>query len=237
MDTAVALVQAYLHVNGYFTVAEYPVLEAYRGEHARSVTDLDILAFRFAGAGHDVIHRGGRRPLGGRAMTPDPLLGCPSDRPDMIVGEVKEGAARLNDAMRDPVVLEVALTRFGCCSAKHASELTSQLLSRGRASTPGGHSIRMIAFGDVVDSDRQGPWTVVPMRQVVLFLRSYLREHWSVLRHAQIRDPAIAVLALIEKWGVDAKTGQRPTSNREEIAAQQRSHTAARAFPGRRPKS
>jgi hypothetical protein len=25
MDNAVALVQAYLHVNGYFTVAEYPV--------------------------------------------------------------------------------------------------------------------------------------------------------------------------------------------------------------------
>jgi hypothetical protein len=40
MDMAVALVQAYLHVNGYFTVAEYPVLEAYRGNHARSVTDL-----------------------------------------------------------------------------------------------------------------------------------------------------------------------------------------------------
>ena len=36
MDTSVALVQAYLHVNGYFTVAEYPVLEAFRGEHARS---------------------------------------------------------------------------------------------------------------------------------------------------------------------------------------------------------
>ena len=27
MDTCVALVQAYLHVNGYFTVAEYPVFE------------------------------------------------------------------------------------------------------------------------------------------------------------------------------------------------------------------
>ena len=59
MDTAVALVQAYLNVNGYFTVVEYPVLEASRGGHARSVTDLDILALRFAGAGHDVIR--GRR--------------------------------------------------------------------------------------------------------------------------------------------------------------------------------
>lgn len=29
MDTAVALVQAYLHVNGYFTVVEFPVLETF----------------------------------------------------------------------------------------------------------------------------------------------------------------------------------------------------------------
>jgi hypothetical protein len=28
MDNAVALVRAYLHVNGYFTVTEYPVVEA-----------------------------------------------------------------------------------------------------------------------------------------------------------------------------------------------------------------
>lgn len=137
MDTSVALVQAYLHVNGYFTVAEYPVLEASRGEHARSVTDLDILAFRFAGAGHEVVLGRGRRPLSGRAFAVDPVLECPADRPDMIVGEVKEGAARLNDAMRDPVVLEVALTRFGCCAPEHAGHRESAARERSR-DRPGG---------------------------------------------------------------------------------------------------
>jgi hypothetical protein len=44
MDTAVALVQAYLHLNGYFTVVEFPVLEAMRAAPARTVTDLDIRA-------------------------------------------------------------------------------------------------------------------------------------------------------------------------------------------------
>ncbi len=43
MDTAVALVQAYLNVNGYFTVVEYPVLGMERGRQARTVTDLDVL--------------------------------------------------------------------------------------------------------------------------------------------------------------------------------------------------
>ena len=47
--------------------------------------------------------------------------------------------------------------------------------------------------------DRQGAWATVPMRHVVLFLRNYLREHWDVLRHAQISGPALGVVALIEK--------------------------------------
>ena len=102
MDTAVALVQAYLRINGYFTVAEYPVLETYGREHARTVTDLDILAFRFAGAGHEVIRSRGRHRDVSRGAGTDPLLRCPADRPDMIVGEVKEGAARFNAAVRGP---------------------------------------------------------------------------------------------------------------------------------------
>ncbi|MDN5796542.1 MAG: hypothetical protein L0H79_12410 [Intrasporangium sp.] len=208
MDTAVGLVQAYLHVNGYFTVVEYPVLEAGRAGQVRTVTDLDILAYRFAGAGHDIVTSRGHQPLTRAAVAVDPMLGCASDRPDMIVGEVKEGRARLNAPLRDPAVLEVALTRFGCCPADHASDLTRQLLSRGHAMTPAGHAIRMVAFGDSPAEVRQGPWTTVPMRHVVQYLQQYLRDHWSVLRHAQVRDPAFAVLALLEKWGVQP-TGHR----------------------------
>ena len=202
MDTSVALVQAYLHVNGYFTVAEYPVLEAFRGDHARVVTDLDILAFRFAGAGHDLI--GARRHPRSHRTGTDDVLRCPADRPDMIVGEVKAGAARFNRAMRDPRVLEVALRRFGCCPPDLAGELTHQLLSAGQVSTPEGHSLRMVAFGDVDDGETSSMWTTVPMRHVVEFLQSYLREYWHVLRHAQIKDEAFSVLALLEKWGVTA---------------------------------
>lgn len=204
MDTAVGIVQAYLHVNGYFTVTEYPVLEAFRNGGTRAVTDLDILAFRFAGSGHDVIRGRGRRPLAGRALVPDPMLNCPPDRPDMIVGEVKEGAARLNAAMRDPAVLEIALVRFGCCPSEHAATVTRQLLTAGHATTPAGHAIRMIAFGDSPDGDRREPFTTLSMRHVVVFLRAYLRDNWAVLRHTQFRDTAFGVLALIEKWGVEA---------------------------------
>jgi hypothetical protein len=184
-------------------VAEYPVLEALPADRVRTVTDLDVLAYRFAGAGHELAHTRGHRPLQAVTRAVDPLLGCPTDRADMIVGEVKEGAARLNPALRDPAVLEVALTRFGCCTPEEAPGLTQRLIRHGRAETDAGHVIRMVAFGDVrSDAGRGGRWHTVPMAHVVEFMQHYLHEHWSVLRHAQIRDPAFAVLVLLEKWGL-----------------------------------
>lgn len=66
--------QAYLHVDGYFTVAGYPVLEALRGDQVRIVTDLDLLAYRFGGAGHDLVGGSGHRPLDSAAVSVDPAL-------------------------------------------------------------------------------------------------------------------------------------------------------------------
>jgi hypothetical protein len=205
MDTAVALVQAYLHINGYFTVVEFPILEAMRAGPARTVTDLDILAVRFPRAKVDVIHRDGRqRVIVKKGSYPDPILGCPAEDPDMIVGEVKEGSARFNDAARDPVVLAVALARFGCCSADHAADIARRLITEGHAGTPEGHTVRMVAFGVAPEHPSRGTAsTIVPMRHVVEFLRRYLREHWDVLRHTQVKDPTLGVLALLEKWNTD----------------------------------
>jgi hypothetical protein len=47
VDHAVALVESYLRLNGYFTVTEYPVIEACKFGGYRTATDLDVLAFRF----------------------------------------------------------------------------------------------------------------------------------------------------------------------------------------------
>jgi hypothetical protein len=215
MDTAVALVQAYLHVNGYFTVVEFPVLEAFRGTAARTVTDLDILAVRFPRAKTDFIRRENRPREIASHLLPDPVLGCPPNHADMIVGEVKEGTARFNDAARDPRVLGVVLARFGCCQAEHAAGIARDLIERGRAVTREGHTVRMVAFGAVPEAASHAP-TIVPMRHVVDFLRSYLREHWDVLRHAQVKDPTLSVFALLEKLGAEAPgadTGLRSVSN------------------------
>lgn len=201
MDTAVALVQAYLHVNGYFTVTEFPVLEALTDTEARTVTDLDILALRFTNAGDHLVHGPTHAAL--HAAGTDPVLATPQSGHDMIVGEVKEGAARLNRAMRDPGVLEVALARFGCCPPEDAHEVTRELLANGHAENHAGQTVRIIAFGDTKDepSSHSGR-TTVSMRHVVEYLQGYLSQHWPVLRHAQVRDPAFGTLALLEKWDI-----------------------------------
>jgi hypothetical protein len=215
MDTAFALVQAYLVVNGYFTVVEYPLLEVGHAGHVKTVTDIDILAHRFPGAGPTsspttAISRS-REPH----SPSTPCWGCPSDRRDMIVGEVKEGRAQLNPPLRDPAVVEVALTRFGCCPAEHAPYVTRHLLSRGHAITPAGHAIRLVAFGDSTEGGSHGPWTTVPMAHVVQYLQQHLPAHWSALRHAQVRDPAFAVLALLENWSVQPTGDAQPRRTRE----------------------
>lgn len=212
MDAAVGIVQAYLRVNGYLTVAEYPVLEAARAGGYRTVTDLDILAIRFPRAGRLVA---GVEPEGQR-FEPDPALGCPPEAPDMLIGEVKEGRARLNPAMRDPRVLGVALARFGCCPPQDAARSAEALLRNGHVTTAGGHRARIVAFGAGEDASARRADLVVDIGHVIGFLRAYFREHWRVIRHAQFKDDVLSLMMLFEKAGRRDAAIDSPSRARSE---------------------
>lgn len=195
MDTAVALVDAYLKVNGYFTVTEYPLIESI-GKHSRVATDLDVLAFRFPLAGSEIRSRR-RRMSASVSFEPDPELGAKPGSADMIVGEVKEGFAGFNPAARNPMVIAAALARFGCCSAEDSKRLAEDLLHKGRAVTPSGHAVRMIAFGS-----REGlpnRWHVISMHHIFQFLTDYMNRDWRELRLADFKHPAMSFLALLKK--------------------------------------
>ena len=196
MDNAVALVQVYLHINGYFTVAEYPVIEAMaKGKGYRMATDLDILAFRFPSAGQLIPGKQKNKEF----YAPDPVLNCPSDSADMLVGEVKEGRAELNRGATNPLVLRSMLARFGCCSMHDAEPLVQQLMSKGKAITPSGHKIRLVAFGANSDSVKSSHYDVIDLGHIVQFLQNYLHQHKNILRQAQFKDPTLGFLMLLEK--------------------------------------
>ena len=167
MDQAVALVEAYLELNGYFVVTEYPIL--LRDEGWRVATDLDILAIRFA---RDSAYS--EDPLVSR---PDRELGVPDDVMDMIIGEVKEGRATLNPAVRSPRVISAALERFGCCTANESDEIMTRLKHQGYGLTSGGHQVRYVSFasrGYASGAERE-----VSLHQICRFLRSHLSQHWG----------------------------------------------------------
>jgi hypothetical protein len=195
VDNAVALVQAYLRVNGYFTVAEYPILEAMRTGY-RTLTDIDILGVRFPHAGQLVSSAGGRDE---DHYDPDPVLGATGHGGDMIIGEVKERRAVLNAAATDPGVLRAVLVRFGCCPPAGADAVVTALIRDGSVQLPVGHQARLVAFGSSVDSAAGGRYLSVELGHVVRSLQKYLRKHWSVIRHSDHKDPALGFLVTLEK--------------------------------------
>lgn len=201
MDPAVALVQAYLQMNGYFTVTEYAVVQAAgRSGPYRTSTDLDVLAVRFPGAAHALVRRRHqRRDDDAAVLAPDPALGAAADRVDMIVGEVKEGRAELNRGARDPHVLQAVLTRFGCCSVADAPTVASDLLQRGVSETPHGHRTRLVAFGTHAPEPLGYRCQIILLSQVLSFTQQYLHQHWDILRHAPTKDIALGLLMTLEK--------------------------------------
>jgi hypothetical protein len=200
VDNAVALVQTYLRVNGYFTVSEFPVLEAMGPAGFRMVTDVDILAFRFPGAGMRVSGgTGSEADRGEVTFAVDPLLATPGVGADMLMGEVKEGRAELNRGATDPTVVAAVLSRFGCCPARDAAVVARILLRDGAVLLPSGHRLRMLIFGSVSSPARPSPVRVIPLGHVVRFLEEYLQGYWEILHHADFKDPAFGMLMTLEK--------------------------------------
>jgi len=190
MDNAVFLVQAYLRINGYFTVSEYPVIMPAPGGGYRTATDLDILAFRFPGAGRMSPQEEG---------APDPALGVRGDHADMLIGEVKEGRAELNGAATDPAVLRAVLTRFGCCTPDAVGEAVGVLRRRGSAPLPGGHEVRLVAFGSTLESRHGGRYFRLTLGHILEFLEAYVERYWESLRVEESKDPALGFLILAGK--------------------------------------
>lgn len=196
MDHAVALVQAYLQLNGYFTSAEFPIVAAAGRGGFRTLTDIDILAFRFPSGLPQV---GGRKaPKSLDVSNVDPGLGVATEAIDMIIGEVKEGRVGINSGVRDPNVLRAVIRRIGG-TEEEENFVVDELLQNGAARLPNGYVIRLVAFGAFPPGSEVPPCRIISLGHVLTFLQGYVRKHWNVLRHLQFKDPAFGFLMTMEK--------------------------------------
>jgi hypothetical protein len=204
VDHAVALVQSYLQLNGYFTVTEVPVVEALKRGGVRSVTDIDIIGFRFP-CSKPLIHsaEAGVEPI---VLTePDPLLQIPENKIDVLIVEVKEGKAQMNTSSIDLAVVRAVLSRFGC--SDDAEVVLHELGEHGVASTGSGYQLRPVIFGGLPRDTPPFPCAIISLGHVVAFLQDFVRTHWTMLRQIQFKEPAFAFLMTLEK----ARRGERRT--------------------------
>ena len=229
MDHGVALVQSYLQLNGYFTSAESPIISSTGRRGFRTITDIDVLAFRFP-SGLDA-----PQPVPVRKRAPreidrselDPGLGTAPDLIDMIIGEVKEGRVGINSSARDPEVLKTVITRLG--QTGEEEQAVADLLRTGVARVGTGVVIRFIAFGAFPPGAPVPPCRIISLGHVVDYLQNYVRKHYPMLRHLQLKDPAFGFMLAMEK----AKRGAagRRGAKGIEIVSDQREPRPADSEP------
>lgn len=198
MDPAVGLVQAYLRLNGFFTVTEYPIVWQGKGG-VRTLTDVDVLALRLPNAQNWV----GSGNHQGEALDCDPILNVDQPSIQMIIGEVKEGKARLNPGATSQRVIESVIRRFGCCDESPA-KVARAVLEKGSADTRlGSHPcrIRIVVFGGRGGHEPRG-FQLIELGHVVQHLTECVRRHSDVMRASQIKDEALGLMALLVKLGV-----------------------------------
>jgi hypothetical protein len=183
MDIAVGLVRAYLQLNGYFTVTEYPVVRKIEEGRYRTLTDVDVAGYHL--------------PHGEKDFAPDPILRVPADRPDILIGEVKEGLAQINDSVNDPEVVAKILKRFAGCSVAEAATAARTLLARGEADVKSGHRVRLVAFGN--SRAAPGAYLKILHSEVVAYIDRYIAENWEIVRQAGSKDAVFGFMVLLAK--------------------------------------
>jgi hypothetical protein len=201
MNAGVALVRTYLQMNGYFTVAELPVIRKDSSGEYQEVTDIDILALRFPHAAR-IVSRGRPGPTDDLTFAIDEKLDIPEECMDLIIGEVKEGKPRINPALRSPDTLYTALVRTGCCPPDELDRVVDELRKKGHARVSADSAgvpcrIRLVAFGDGRGSGRG--YTVVTLRQIKRFVIQHLRRYRDILQPVHHGDPVLGLLHLLEK--------------------------------------
>ena len=192
MDNAVALVRTYLQLNGYFTVTEYPIIAGGRHGGHRTMTDLDVIAFRFPDASDCLVDERHHAVL--PASMTDPALGVPETTLDMIIAEVKEGRAELNAAAANVDVIRAALIRFGCCGHCLSDPHLSQLVHRGSTVLPNGHTAREVAFGS--SAEGRAVYRRVLYTDVLAYVDRFIEHHWEAVSATEAKDPVLGLRML-----------------------------------------
>lgn len=201
MDIAVSLVESYLRLNGYLTLAEFEIQSRTADGTFETVTDIDIMGIRFPG---DVYVGEPQDVADARLLLlSDDALQLEDGQIDVIVGEVKQGPTQFNPGIRRHVVLHQILQRVQWLFEMDLGEVVSHLARESVCVVParggGTARVRLVAFGRSAHNDLH---TIGHAHIVRTLLRFFSGED-NAFRPAQFSSPAPAMLNLLLKQGFE----------------------------------
>ncbi|NNC93111.1 MAG: hypothetical protein HKN80_11550 [Acidimicrobiia bacterium] len=203
MDIGVDLVEAYLRLNGYFTITEFEVLRETTPNNFQTVTDVDVIAVRFPGPIYIADSHGkGESPA---LLVEDPVLGLEPDTVDVIIGEVKQGEAVFNPGLTDHHTLHTVLQRVAWLYDDDVRQVARDLEKRlvfYQAEPPDRKvRTRLVAFGRSPVNDMH----TISLTHVFDTMIGQFEEYGDALRAAQFKNPAAALIRLLVKTGFEIK--------------------------------
>lgn len=195
MDVGVAVVKAYLELSGYFVLTELPVVVSRHGSYVES-TDLDVLAVRFPPYVGKQIKKSTEPCL---YLDADEQLEAPDDAIDVVIGEVKQGHADLNPAMRRQETIAFALRRLGCCPEEQVADEARLIVQRGQRTMTMASGqrcrIQVLAFAGQGNLADHGVRTI-SLAHCFEFIIRRLRSARAKSPSVRFRDTVVEFLAL-----------------------------------------
>lgn len=204
VDAATGLVEVFLRVNGYLTLSEWQIQALNARQEWETITDVDIVGLRFPG---DVFLADSHDPeIQSTLRVSGDLLMLEPDTIDVIVGEIKEGEAVFNPAMKRHETLHTVLHRLSWLYADHGLERVVAELTRAGvcySAAPGGGQVRtrLVAFGQAPELTVN----TVPVGRILEQASAFLSAHDDLLRSARFSNPVAATLKLLHKTGFGLK--------------------------------
>jgi hypothetical protein len=203
VDIGVDLVEAYLRLNGYFTITEFEVLRETTPDNYQTVTDVDMIAVRFPGPIYIADSHGkGESPA---LLVEDPVLDLEPDTVDILIGEVKQGEAVFNPGLTDHHTLHTVLQRVAWLYDDDVHQVARDLekhLVCYQAEPPGRKvRTRLVAFGRSPVNDIH----TISLTHVFNTMIGQFEEYGDALRAAQFKNPAAALIRLLVKTGFEIK--------------------------------
>ena len=191
MSVAVAVVRAYLELNGYFVLSELPVRVVQR-HLAVDITHVDVIAVRFP---HPRV-RAGRdaHPLD-LYLRLDADIEVEEDGVDVIIGEVKDGRAELNAGLRRTDTVAFAIRRLGCRPERDVSDAADRDGETHLTMAPGlPCRVRLVAFGSSVAAAHGGGVRVISLEHCIQFSERRMKAAWYLVGGLHFEDPMLRPL-------------------------------------------